>query len=115
MNGWQRIGIVASILFIGWIVLYERHTNAKTWGREYSAAYSSCTNEQARKDRKDNFDFKPCHNEAAAVANRWAPGFPLWQIVGVAGLMTLPFWVLAYIGIWVVKWVMAGGFKTERV
>src|SRR5258705_1701986 len=130
MNGWQRIGVLASVAwFIGTWVWVSNEADKKHKA-DWSFQYELCR-DRPHDPARDFEQSNQCGEEAtkyadifccggvSAVWNRsersWASWF-IWphqdQIV-VAVMMIPLWWLLAYTAIWLVKWVKRGSAKSS--
>ena len=112
LGGWQRIGIVASVLWILGAGLAMRSHDVSNAQKQYEFAYSTCI-DQKRAQRAD--PTKPLATEIVSVCHK--EGIDLYQLflenswgnVASVALVPIPItWLLAYmiIGIW--RWVRRG-------
>jgi hypothetical protein len=117
LNMWQRLGVVLSLLWIAGGGLWQRSSDVKLASLKWSAEYDFCTgfNPYERKatwtppssERK-----VMCANEAEAA--RYSAMKGSWgNVAFVAFAPVLLGWLLAYIVLWVAKWVL-GGRKISR-
>jgi hypothetical protein len=109
LNGWQRIGIVLSVL---WAIIAAFHEMEEI-NRRYDAAFSSAFSPvyQRCRDIQDRnnlpADGEACKEEAA----RATAGVQMesgWNIA-IAALVPIPvFWLIAYALVGLVRWIRRG-------
>lgn len=108
LNGWQRVGIVASVLWVIGGSLAGRDADIRRASAMYSATYGICTQAE---ELRSNYDFSGCSKQASEAYEVQLKGS--WEHVAVVSFGTVILaWPLAYmlIGIW--RWVKRG-FKTS--
>jgi hypothetical protein len=98
LNGWQRLGIIASCL---WAI------GGALWGNEIGLhegdwvmqTYAFCLRRQ--------IDWGPCQQ---ALDNAWPDAIRYhWWYAAILGLAPIPLgWLLAYAGVGLVRWVRTG-------
>ncbi len=100
LNGWQRIGVVASVLWGVGAAIYERSGQVNMANAFYESALRNCSPELAN----------ACTNRATdTYVNLLALNFvEVSNIVFVAIGPVLAGWALAYLIVKVVRWVKAG-------
>ena len=106
LNGWQRIGIVLSILWAVGAAIYQRNADIERAAFSAGLTYKGCT---AVLSEKHISDFSQCGLEFDKTFRIMLEGS--WGNVAVVALLPIPFaWLLAYLAIWVLRWIR-GGFK----
>jgi hypothetical protein len=104
LNGWQRIGIIASVAWAvigGWWGHAEHLENA--W-RSQSLTYSTCSQDKARLQEPD---LGECSQKGTAAFERARGGH--WISAAVLGLLPIPLgWLVAYGFIGLVRWIEVG-------
>ena len=108
LNGWQRIGIVASVLWVIGGGLAARDADIRRASAMYSATYGICTQAE---EKRPNYDFSRCIKEAGEAYEIQLKGS--WEHVAVVSFGTIVLaWPLAFMltGIW--RWVKRG-FNTS--
>ena len=100
LNGWQRIGVVASSLWAIGAAIYERNGQVNSATQMFEFDYGHCLPELV----------KACTDKAdASFSNHLALDFvSVSNIVFVAIGPVLAGWVLAYLIVKIVRWVTAG-------
>ena len=104
LNGWLRIGIVLSVL---WVLVAGVYTNKMVTDQGKSTRsliYSLCLNENAQ---SRDFDYKTCSKRAdefydSAVQHR------LQDVLGIALIPVPIFWLFGFIIFRVYRWVKKG-------
>ena len=109
LNGWQRIGIVVSVVWAVGAAIYQRNADIERAERFVNWAYQVCTE---AKSLKHESDFGDCSRELTKNWAIWLEGS--WGNVALASLIPIPLgWLLVYVIIRIYRWVKTG-FKRER-
>jgi hypothetical protein len=104
MNGWQRIGIVLSVLWVFGAGFYQRKTDMDRAGTMGGWAMSVCERVQTSKGSND---FSRCTGEFERMFNTFAENS--WGNVGFVALAPIPIaWLLVYFVVWISRWVRRG-------
>jgi len=104
MNGWQRIGVVLSIIWIVSAGLYQRSADMKKAGEMGAWAMDVCTRTQ---EAKGSNDFSRCSAEFEKMFYTFAEGS--WGNVAFVAFAPVPVaWLFIYIIVWVARWVRRG-------
>ena len=108
LNGWQRIGVVLSIVWIIGAGIYQRHADIQRASDSAGFAFRICSdNEQL----KPEIDLDRCTKEIENSYKIWMVGS--WgNVAFFAFVPMLLGWVAAYVLIRVWRWVKTG-FKTK--
>jgi hypothetical protein len=110
LNGWQRIGIVLSVVWVLGAGLYQRDVDLTNAAWHLDFTYSVCAE---TKTQHQNIDFKSClgeadKNYALFVEGSWG------NVVALVLVPVVLAWLLAYIIILVGRWVRSGFAKPPR-
>jgi hypothetical protein len=109
-NGWQRIGIVLSVVWVLGDGLYQRDVDLTNAAWHLDFAYTVCAE---TKTQRQDIDFKSCVDEADKNYGVFLEGS--WGNVVVLALVpVVAAWLLAYIIIRVGRWVRSGFAKPPR-
>jgi hypothetical protein len=104
LNGWHRIGVVASVVWAligGWWGHSEHVENAWRMG---SLTYNTCSQDEVRLQEPD---LGECRQKAAATFEKAREGH--WTSAAIAGLLPIPLgWLVAYGFIGLVRWIETG-------
>jgi hypothetical protein len=104
LGGWQRTGIVASVLWVIVAGVAARDADLRRASNWYDLSYRTCTrNEPAR----SNYDFSDCERKATQTYDVFLEHS--WADAALIAFGPIPlFWLLAYlvVGIW--RWVKRG-------
>jgi hypothetical protein len=110
MNGWQRIGIVLSLLWILGAGLYQRSSDMQRAGDMGGWAMDVCNRSQTA---KGSSDFSRCSGEFEKMFYTFAEGS--WGNVAFVALAPIPFaWLVAYIIVWLTRWIRRGFNPASR-
>jgi hypothetical protein len=108
MNGWQRVGVIVSVL---WILIAGFHAqNASVEFRTNLAVASMMSCEATYKTGLSNqCDSRLTQGMEGAYSDAWAAG-------AIVGLGPVPFaWASAYLILFLVRWVRYGFNQNVRV
>jgi len=106
LNGWQRIGIALSVLWAVFALFYFHHAAVKEAGDSYGIFYVGCIERLGGRDTSQE-SYSNCSDLAmdlyrTTFADRWPSR-------GLAALALIPIaWLLAYVVLWLVRWVRRG-------
>jgi hypothetical protein len=109
---WQRLGVVASLLWIVGSGIWQRNNDAKLADYMAFRAYQECMgfDPQGRGvtwPRPTGEQTAKCGTETQAAYDSVMKGS--WgNVAGLALFPALYGWILAYVALWVAKWVLAG-------
>ena len=109
LNGWQRIGVVLSVLWaIGAVLYMEAAASRKA--QQASVFYRElCIRNKS--DRND-FDFQPCYAEAGNIYQIERRKWSAWALP--VALVPIPIvWIVVYAVLGLVRWVRRG-FQPAR-
>ena len=105
LNGWQRIGIVLSIVWAVGAAIHTRNDELDTWKRGTSLDYTLC---MAGKQ----VDWPKCLAELTATLKKGSD--PYWSNIAFAAFgPVLAGWIVAYLLLWIFRWVRRG-FETRQ-
>jgi hypothetical protein len=100
LNGWQRIGIVLSMLWAVVGGLWGNHIDIQEGGAIPIAHYKWCISQPDYDDDECSHTFD--EEYAAGVRGHWA-------LPAIVGLVPIPVaWLLVYIVVWTVRWIGRG-------
>jgi len=104
LKGWQRIGIVLSVLWAVGAWLYIEAAGSKAADEAFKSSHALCTRE---KMARNDFDPKACFDEAK---DREDSTFSDWSVrAWLVALAPIPIaWLLIYIVVWTVRWIRRG-------
>jgi hypothetical protein len=108
MNGWQRVGVIVSVL---WILIAGFHAyDASVEFRTNLAVTSMMSCEATYKTGLSNqCDSRLTQGMEGAYSDAWAASV-------IIGLTLVPFaWASAYLSLFLVRWVRYGFNQTARV
>jgi hypothetical protein len=104
MNGWQRIGLVLSVLWIVGAGLYQRSADMEKAGKMGGWAMEVCQKVQTS---KGSSDFSRCSDEFTKMFNVFAEGS--WGNVAFVALAPIPIaWLFVYLIVWLTRWIRRG-------
>ena len=107
LNGWQRIGVVLSVVWLIGAALYTRHEFVQNANDRAIYSYKECMEHGLRESRA-------CSSESAIVLNRHLAGGPNW---GEASSFVLSFTLIVWVGgfllVQIFRWVKAGFNKSS--
>jgi hypothetical protein len=105
LNMWQRLGIVASMLWIAGCVLSERYYDLNKAQEMKTSAYSICISY--------GHTSLNCEERAVALYNHFNQTVQdhLGPTIAIILAPLILAWLLAYVGVWLSRWVWAG--RTE--
>jgi hypothetical protein len=104
LNGWQRIGIVLSVLWAIGAWLYMEAAAFKAAQEAMTVISDMCIRNKT--DRND-FDFKPCFDQANDIRQTTFGDWSAWA--WPVALVPIPIiWVLVYLLLSVVRWIRRG-------
>jgi hypothetical protein len=124
LNGWQRIGVLASIAWFIGMWAHVSNVQRETYVKEFRFSYGAC------RDALHDLIRNECGARAAEYAEEMCcygsrmrdPSRQSWaswfmernqsQIAAAAGLIPV-WWLLAYIGVWLTRWVRRGFAKSH--
>jgi hypothetical protein len=108
LNGWQRIGVVLSIVWVVGAAIYQRNVAVERAANFAASTYEICSDIEQRKPESDS---NRCIQESAQTRARWLYGN--WNdVIFSAFAPMLLAWPAIYLLIRVWRWVRAG-FKTK--
>jgi hypothetical protein len=110
LNGWQRIGIVLSVIWAIWAVFHEMDESLRRYNEAYGEAfgpvYRECRDKQDREGRPA--DGRACLEEAEPVAMKTVHMESRWNVAIVA-LAPIPIaWLLVWGLVALVRWIRRG-------
>ena len=109
LNGWQRVGIVVSIVWAIGAAIYQRNADLENAQFAANLTYRVCTE---NKTLKQDFDFKSCLREVEKTSAIWLDGS--WSNVAFISLAPIPLgWLVVYMLIRIYQWVKAGFNKPD--
>lgn len=97
LNVWQRLGVVASVLWVIGGGLWQRSRDVS----DATAIYLACTNGEPFGPSGD------CSNFADSMSASMMEGSWL-RVAVVAFAPVILAWALAYIALWTARWILAG-------
>jgi hypothetical protein len=110
LNGWQRIGVVLSVLywlFIGGLISHEyfEHFQAKSEFLEWNQCMESWLEEEADTHIPSKDTATPCDHLPSRLPSYHKP-----DLLIVTGFLILPIgiWLIIYLLIWTIQWIKAG-------
>lgn len=109
LNGWQRIGIVLSIVWALGAAIYQRSADVERASDHAELSYRLCAEDNVRKNVLDNSNCMLELNKNMAI---WLEGS--WANVAFVSLVPIPLgWLVVYVIIKIYRWVNVG-FKREQ-
>lgn len=106
LNGWQRIGIVLSVLWAVGAAIHTRNSNLEGANRFADLSYKVCTDEKLL--AHDN-DLSSCDRKRQADIEKWLKAGNSNANVAVSALLPIPFgWLAGFILLYVVRAQVAG-------
>jgi hypothetical protein len=104
LNGWQRLGMVASITWgiVGY--MHQRNTDFHREVAAQSVVYQACSDTAAM---RGNFDFSGCAADASRLDSALSTDALGNALVFAFGPIVLG-WVVTYLAIFVFGWVRRG-------
>jgi len=107
LNGWKRVGVVLSVLWmpVGLLMGSSEAIDNATW--LIGATLESCLKADGSDWAKCNATYGKAWPGAVAQSHHW-----LWGIAG-AIIPVVICWLLAWALVAIVRWVIAGGFKSS--
>lgn len=103
LNGWKRIGIVASVVWVLGGFIFTYHYETKSDVDLAIMAYSNCRSVLTQDEPR----IEECNRRESDVLNDLLPYVKLGA--AVVALVPIPFgWGLVYLIIFVVRWVRRG-------
>ena len=131
LNGWQRLGLLASIAWFVGMWVYVTNVQDKQYWEDWGSTYRMCRDKPHDLSR-DFEQSKECQAEASTFADMmccngvnaedvvsgkvsWGSWF-LWRNqnqIAVAVLMIPLGWLLVYVCIWLARWVKRGFAKSS--
>jgi hypothetical protein len=122
LNGWQRIGVVASVMWVvagGWYEFHaiQQREDAEITARAKAADRRCRETEKMLEDLNIKSAPKDCLGEDLRTVNRATEAVPSresrWKVAAVA-ILPIPFgWLIAYALIAIGRWI-AAGFRLTR-
>jgi hypothetical protein len=104
MNGWQRIGVILSVLWILGGGFYQRSSDMQRAGDMGGFAVRTCMETQKL---KSSYDFSRCSDEFDKTFRVFAE--PSWGNVAIVAFAPVPIaWLLVYIAVWLTRWIRRG-------
>ncbi len=104
INGWQRLGIVVSVLWIIGAALFQRTSDVDRAQDFMNETYQTCID---LKKQHNDFNFGPCMDEAEKNYAIFVKDS--WGNVAFTALAPIPIgWLLAYTVIGIFRWVRRG-------
>ena len=104
LNGWQRIGIVLSVVWALGAWLYVQQLDVEQAQRLKESAYRTCTDLQ---DQSPDKGVSDCIKDAESVYDTSLQSN--WSDKWVAALLPIPIaWMITYGLIGLVRWIRAG-------
>jgi len=103
MNGWQRIGLILSVLWMLGAGYYQRSSDMDKAGRMGGWTMEICHKTQSA---KGSYDFSSCSAEFEKMFHTFAEGS--WGNVAIVALAIPLAWLLAYIVVWLTRWIRRG-------
>jgi hypothetical protein len=104
LNGWQRLGIVLSVVWAIVGGLYTRHADVKSASDMYILTYRSCMDAG---EGQPGFDGSDCTKRAERMWDIWLKGG--WLNAAFVALAPIPFfWLIAYAIVGLVRWIRRG-------
>lgn len=112
MNGWTRLGIVASVIWMigvggyGHIQIEQRERQDRETA--YSVHGEACYRDKAQKPADPATVARQCEREAFDEYNAPWRAQDRWRAWASAGLNLIAIWILVLVTILVVRWIRAG-------
>lgn len=104
LNGWQRIGIVLSVVWILGAGIYQRSSDIKKAQDFASFSYRVCADATGL---NRNLILSDCLKQSQKDYEIWIK--PSWANVAAISLVPIPiFWLIAYGLIKIYRWVKVG-------
>jgi hypothetical protein len=112
LNGWQRIGIVATVL---WVVAIVAIACLERWGNPASVFSSEYAFQFVEFNPAPEQPLKKLDRETGQLRGPTVviPSFSPYLILRAASIPPLVGWLLAYIVLWTIQWVKKG-FKSGK-
>jgi hypothetical protein len=110
LNGWQRVGIVLSVVWVIGAAIHEKDELNRQYEAAYDAAwrpvYDQCS--EAQKRDPQTARGMDCLREAQRIAWATTPKVSGWSMA-LAALVPIPIaWLLVYALIALVRWIRRG-------
>jgi hypothetical protein len=100
LNGWQRIGIALSVVWLIVGCLYIRHGQLQNAAERSGITYSSC------KDAVNDFASSQCIAHAGTIYRMYEGS---WDSAALIALIPIPIaWLFTYGLVAFVRWIRAG-------
>jgi hypothetical protein len=104
LGGWQRIGIILSIVWALGAAIYQRNADIEHAQDFMSLAYKACTESKLL---NNDSDWSSCDQESAKHWEIWLEGS--WRNVALKSFVPIPFgWGVAYLLLAIGRWVRTG-------
>ncbi len=104
MNGWKRIGIILSVVWILGAGYWQRRDDMQTAGRMASWSMEVCQKGLAA---KNSYDFSSCDGKFYEMFEVFSKHS--WGNVAILALAPIPIlWLVAYLVVGLVRWVRRG-------
>lgn len=105
LNGWQRIGIVLSIVWAVGAAIHTRNDEIDFWKNFASTGYTICMEAKSADGAK-------CSAEMSEALMKLRE--PFWPNIAFNALApVLSGWLVAYLALWIFRWVRRG-FEARR-
>lgn len=104
LSGWQRIGVVISVVWAVGAGIYARNADVERASNFHAAIYRTCTE---TKSARSDFDFSECSQDAGRASSTQMTRS--WGNTAVVALVPIPFgWLAVLLILKVSRWVRAG-------
>lgn len=99
LNRWQRLGIVASILWVMGAGFYSLENSA-----EQAVAFAQAVSNSCHETNDPNVDCAAEFDDAFHSNDS-----NTWPLAAMVAFLPIPFaWLFAYVAIWTTRWIRAG-------
>ncbi len=103
-GGWQRTGIVASVVWMLGAAIYQRNADIRYAWSAWEGEHKTCVEMKAN---RQSFDLKECIESGTASWNNWLEG--RWTRVALIAVAPIPFyWLAVYSFIGIFRWIKRG-------
>jgi hypothetical protein len=110
LNGWQRLGILASLAWVIAGPLFIVEHVEKSALKHFSRTYSYCMD-------ANSTDSQKCLDQAERAYDAWfnpvaAPGYGRWAARAFVPVVFA--WVLVFVLVYLVRWIITRSFSGTR-